>query len=171
MTFQNPRQPDHPVSRQFVDRWSPRAYTGADIPDADLHRIFEAARWAPSAYNSQPWRFIYAKRGTPDFEKFVNILVEGNRGWAKHASVLMFLLSRTVMRPPGADKDVPARAHSLEHGALPYFPPAAARAVTVNRFDGLADHPACIAYVDRATARPAFAKAHADQMAHFAAAD
>jgi nitroreductase len=117
MTFHNPRKADHPASQMFVDRWSPRAYTGEDIPDADLHRIFEAARWAPSAYNSQPWRFVYAKRGTPEFDKFVDILFEGNRGWAKHASVLMFLLSRTVLRPPGGDKDVPARAHSLDAGA------------------------------------------------------
>ena len=117
MTFVNPRKADHPASRIFVDRWSPRAYTGEAMPDADLHRLFEAARYAPSAYNSQPWRFLYAKRGTTDFDRFLGLLNEGNRGWAKNASVLIVLVSRKFMRPLGADKDVPARSHSLDAGA------------------------------------------------------
>ncbi len=117
MTFQNPRKADHPASPFFVDRWSPRAYTGEEISDADLNRIFEAARWAPSAYNAQPWRFLYAKRGAPEFEKFLSIVNDGNRTWAKNASVLMVLVSRKLIRPPGADKDAPSRSHSLDAGA------------------------------------------------------
>ena len=117
MTFDNPRKPDHPASQFFIDRWSPRAFTGETMPDADLHRIFEAARWAPSSYNSQPWRFLYAKRESADFQRFLGLLNERNQSWAKQASVLMILVSKKTMRPPGANADVPTRSHSLDAGA------------------------------------------------------
>ena len=58
----NPRQPAHPINPMFVNRWSPRALTGEAISREQLHTVLEAARWAPSAYNFQPWRFIYALR-------------------------------------------------------------------------------------------------------------
>ena len=58
-----PRQADHPLDPLFLERWSPRAFDGSEVPDSDLMTMFEAARWAPSAFNSQPWRFLYAKRG------------------------------------------------------------------------------------------------------------
>ena len=54
----NTRQPDHPIDPMFLERWSPRAFSGEDIPVETLMTLFEAARWAPSSYNSQPWRFI-----------------------------------------------------------------------------------------------------------------
>ncbi|GLI22845.1 nitroreductase [Xanthobacter flavus] len=57
-----PRQSEHPVEPLFLERWSPRAFTGEEIPQAELNSIFEAARWAPSSFNSQPWRFLYARR-------------------------------------------------------------------------------------------------------------
>ena len=56
------RIPAHPIEPLFTERWSPRAYDGSSIPQADLDRIFEAARWSPSAFNYQPWRFVYAHR-------------------------------------------------------------------------------------------------------------
>ncbi len=65
MTASNPRQPDHAIDPLFTERWSPRAFTGEAVPESELLRMFEAARWAPSSYNSQPWRFVYALRGTP----------------------------------------------------------------------------------------------------------
>ena len=113
----NPRRPDHPASQIFLDRWSPRAFTGEVLPDDTLMTLFEAARWAPSSYNSQPWRFLYAKREHSDFAKFLGLLVERNQAWAKNASVLTILVSKKTMRPPGADKDVPSRSHSLDAGA------------------------------------------------------
>jgi Nitroreductase family len=58
----NPRVADYAIHPQFTDRWSPRAFTGETIPEETLLSFFEAARWAPSAYNSQPWRFLYARR-------------------------------------------------------------------------------------------------------------
>src|SRR5690349_12555288 len=53
------RHPDHPVDPIFITRWSPRAFDRSVLPDADLMTIFEAARWAPSAFNYQPWRLLY----------------------------------------------------------------------------------------------------------------
>lgn len=116
MTFTNPRKADHPVTPHFVERWSPRAYTGEAIPDADLHRILEAARWAPSASNLQPWVFLYARRGTPDFDRFLGLLAEGNRGWAKQAGALLFLVSRKT-RVAADGSAVASRSHSLDCGA------------------------------------------------------
>ncbi|EPN06679.1 nitroreductase family protein, partial [Pseudomonas syringae pv. actinidiae ICMP 18804] len=54
----NPRIADHPIDPQFTERWSPRAFSGESIEQETLLSFFEAARWAPSAYNSQPWRFL-----------------------------------------------------------------------------------------------------------------
>ena len=60
------RTADHPIDSLFLERWSPRAFDGSELPEADLMSIFEAARWAPSAFNSQPWRFLYSRRGDTD---------------------------------------------------------------------------------------------------------
>jgi len=64
-----------PVAPLFLHRWSSRAFTGESISDDALFTLFEAARWAPSAYNSQPWRFVYAKRDTPTWPKLLALLV------------------------------------------------------------------------------------------------
>ncbi len=121
MTTINARQPAHPIDPLFLERWSPRAFTGEEIPEADLLTILEAARWAPSSYNSQPWRFLYARRGTPHWDQFLNLLVPFNRGWAKDAAALIVLVSNPLMRPPGMDKDVPSHSHSLDAGAASGF--------------------------------------------------
>ncbi len=113
----NPRRPDYPVDKLFVDRWSPRAFTGEAMPEAELMKLFEAARWAPSSYNSQPWRFLYARRDTPHFDKFLGLLVEFNQSWAKNAAVLVVLVSNSTMVPPGKDAPVPSHSHSLDAGA------------------------------------------------------
>jgi nitroreductase len=117
MTNANQRVPHHPVSDLFPNRWSPRSFTGEIIADDELNRLFEAARWAPSAYNSQPWRFLYAKRDTPDFDRFLGLLNQRNQTWAKNASVLVILVSKKTLRPPGSDADIPSRTHSFDAGA------------------------------------------------------
>jgi nitroreductase len=73
MTEANFRKADHPIHSLFLERWSPRAYTGEAMPEAELMTLLEAARWAPSSYNSQPWRFIYAIKGTPHWEKLLGL--------------------------------------------------------------------------------------------------
>ena len=117
MTSANNRQSDFPIDPLFLERWSPRAFTGEAIPEADLLTMIEAGRWAASSYNSQPWRFLYARRDTPHWARFLGLLVPFNQSWAMHASALVVLVSNSMMRPPGADKDVPSHSHSLDTGA------------------------------------------------------
>jgi len=122
MTTANGRTADHPVDPMFLERWSPRAFTGEPLAEADLLTMLEAARWAPSCYNSQPWRFAYARRDTPHWDRFLDLLVPFNRSWAKDASALVIMVSNSLMRPPGSDKDVPSPTHSLDAGtASGYF--------------------------------------------------
>lgn len=112
----NPRNADYPIDPQFLNRWSPRAYNGAEISEETVLTFLEAARWAPSAYNAQPWRFVYARRGTPAWDSLLGLLNEFNRSWCANASVLIVVLSRTVMLPPGATEVVPAPTHSFDTG-------------------------------------------------------
>jgi nitroreductase len=110
------RMAHHPVDPLFTRRWSPRAYDRSVLPDADLHTIFEAARWAPSAFNYQPWRFLYAKREGADWQRFLSLLVPFNQGWAHNASVLIYICSDTLMEmKPGQTS--PAHTHSFDAGA------------------------------------------------------
>ncbi len=117
MTQPSPRHPEHPIDPIFLARWSPRAFAPDAITDAELLGLFEAARWAPSSYNSQPARFVYGRRGTPAFDALLDLLNPFNQSWAKQASALVFILSNSLMRPPGQDKDVPSRSHSFDAGA------------------------------------------------------
>jgi len=73
------RIPALAIDDLFLARWSPRAFTGEEIPEDTLLGLFEAARWAPSAMNAQPWRFAYARRGTPAFERFLSALAPANQ--------------------------------------------------------------------------------------------
>jgi nitroreductase len=110
------RQAHHPVDPIFTTRWSPRAFDRSVIPDADLHTIFEAARWAPSAFNAQPWRFLYAKRESADWARFLSLLVPFNQSWARNASVLIYICSDTLMETkPGVTS--PSHTHSFDAGA------------------------------------------------------
>jgi nitroreductase len=81
--------PDHPVQDLITRRWSPYAFDSRPVSDADLRSIFEAARWAPSSYNEQPWRYIVATKANPaEFERLLSCLVDGNQVWARAAPVL-----------------------------------------------------------------------------------
>ena len=71
-------------------RWSPRVFDKKTIPQNELNRLFEAARWAPSSYNRQPWRFIYAKKGSEAYEKMIACMGDFNQKWAINAPVLMY---------------------------------------------------------------------------------
>jgi len=117
ITTANSRTADHAIDPLFLERWSPRAFKDEVISDAELMTMFEAARWAPSAYNSQPWRFIYTKRDSISWELFLGLLNPFNQSWAKNAGALVFLVSNPMMRTPGAEQDVPSRSHSFDAGA------------------------------------------------------
>lgn len=80
---------DFPVHELVTKRWSPYAFSNRSVSEADLRSLFEAARWAPSSYNEQPWRYIVATKANPgEFERVLSCLVEGNQVWAKDAPVL-----------------------------------------------------------------------------------
>ncbi|MFM0123492.1 nitroreductase family protein [Paraburkholderia sp. RL18-101-BIB-B] len=117
MTTSNSRTAEHVIDRQFLDRWSPRAFRSDPIPEATLLTLLEAARWAPSSYNSQPWRFVYARRDTPHWEQFVGFLNEFNQSWARHAAAIIIVLSKNTFTPPGGATEVPAPTHSFDTGA------------------------------------------------------
>src|SRR3989442_12168069 len=91
---ENTRRPEYKINSLFANRWSPRSMTGEALSDDDIMSLFEAARLAPSSSNNQPWRFIYAKRNTEHWDKLFNLMVEGNKLWAKNAAVLVVVISR-----------------------------------------------------------------------------
>src|SRR5690606_39781600 len=87
------RRPEHPIDPLFLRRWSPRAMTGEPISDAEILTLFEAARWAPSTYNEQEWRFIYARRDTSHWNRLFDLLVEGNKAWCAKAALLCVIVA------------------------------------------------------------------------------
>jgi nitroreductase len=90
------RQPTYEINPLILNRWSPRSMIGEEeeLDDDTIMSLFEAARWAPSSYNNQPWRFIYAKRNTRYWDKLFNLLAEPNKVWTKKAAVLVVVVSR-----------------------------------------------------------------------------
>ncbi len=106
------RKPQRDVNEIFLNRWSPRAMSGEEITETALFSLLEAARWAPSANNNQPWRFLYARRNTPHWSIFSNLLNESNQIWAKNAAVLLVVISKTTF-----DSEKPSRTHSYDAGA------------------------------------------------------
>ncbi len=90
------RKADHPIDKIFLDRWSPRAMTGETIPQEELMELFEAARWAPSSYNNQPWRILYARRDSEHWPLFFDLMAEFNQGWTRNAAVLIVFISKTT---------------------------------------------------------------------------
>ena len=109
------RTADHPVLPLFLDRWSPRAFDPRPIDDASLMPLFEAARWAPSSFNSQPWRFAYARRDDAHWPDFFAALVPFNQSWVANASVLIYILSDTKMEI-GGERQL-SHSHSFDAGA------------------------------------------------------
>lgn len=100
------RRPDHPIESIFVERWSPRAMSGEPLERAEIMRLFEAARWAPSTFNVQEWRFCYATREGPHWQTFFDLLVEANQAWCKNAGLLGVVLSQTVFPKTGKPNPV-----------------------------------------------------------------
>src|SRR5687768_15086405 len=107
------RKADHPIDKLFLDRWSPRAMSGEAIPEADLMVLFEAARWAPSSFNNQPWRILYARRDSEQWPLFFELLVDANKVWAQNAAALLLFISKTTFDHNGK----PSITHSYDTGA------------------------------------------------------
>jgi nitroreductase len=107
------RKADFPIEPLLLDRWSPRAMSGEEIAEEELLRLFEAARWAPSSFNAQQWRALYARRGTEHWPLFFDLLVEANKSWAKNAGVLVVFISRKNFDY----NNEPSITHSYDTGA------------------------------------------------------
>ncbi|MEM7253843.1 MAG: nitroreductase family protein [Pseudomonadota bacterium] len=106
------RSAEHDIEPLLLSRWSPRAMSGAAIDDAALSRLFEAARWAPSSYNAQPWVFVYVKRDTPSWSALFDTLVEFNQSWAVNAGALIAIVAKAV-----DSKGEPTKTHGFDCGA------------------------------------------------------
>ncbi|MDR2638000.1 MAG: nitroreductase family protein [Zoogloeaceae bacterium] len=115
------RQAEREIASLFLERWSPRAFDETEISETDLQRLFEAARWAPSAYNAQPWRFVYARRGTPHWETFLDFLIPFNRDWARRAGALVFVFSERKFLQPGKTEAIETGFASYDTGAAVGF--------------------------------------------------
>ncbi|MBI1387440.1 MAG: nitroreductase [bacterium] len=113
MDIKQIRQPVYPIDDRFINRWSPRAFSGEPIRDDELMTLFEAARWAPSSFNAQPWFFLYAKRDTPQWNTFFDLLIEFNQQWCKNAAVLLVAISRKNFEHNGK----PNANHSFDTGS------------------------------------------------------
>lgn len=107
------RKADHSVDPLFVDRWSPRAMSGETLSEEELMTLFEAARWAPSSFNEQPWKFMYAMKDDAHWKVFFNLLDDFNQSWCKNAAVLVCLVSaKNFVR-----NNKPNRNHLSDAGA------------------------------------------------------
>jgi nitroreductase len=107
------RKPTYPIHPLILNRWSPRSMIGEEMSEGELMPLFEAARWAPSSYNGQPWRFLYAKRNTPSWKLFFDLMGESNQKWTKNAAALVVVISRKTFE----HNNKPSITHSFDAGA------------------------------------------------------
>lgn len=103
----------HHINSVILSRWSPRAFSGEAVIHEDLMALFEAARWAPSSYNNQSWRFVYAVKNSEHWDRLFNLMGEFNQGWAKNAGALIVIISKKTFDHNGQ----PSRTHSFDTGA------------------------------------------------------
>jgi nitroreductase len=112
--MQKPAPSDFPVHPLIRERWSPRAFADKPVPPEVLRSLFEAARWAPSSNNEQPWAYIVsAKDDTANFAKVLGTLVEFNANWAKNASVLAIAVAKLTF----SKNNAPNRMAHYDTGA------------------------------------------------------
>lgn len=127
---------DHPIQNLLAVRWSPYVFSEAPVPVADLRCLFEAARWAPSSYNEQPWRFVLGMRGHGDVhQRILGCLAEPNQKWAQRAPVLVLgTVVREFVTSGNANK---AAEHDLGLAVGNLLSEATARGLAVHQMIGL----------------------------------
>src|SRR4051812_43480428 len=129
---------DHPINHLLAERWSPYSFDERAVSKSDLASLFEAARWAASSYNEQPWNYIVAMREQPaEYERLLSCLVEANQTWAKAAPVLALGVVRLIFARN--DKDNSAAVHDLGLAAGNLVAEATARGLSVHQMIGI--HP------------------------------
>lgn len=107
------RTSQYPIQSFFLSRQSGRAFSDERLSEDELMSLFEAAHWAPSSYNAQPWRFIYARRGEKDWDTLFSVLIDFNKSWVKTADTLLLVISRNLFE----HNNKPAVTHSFDAGA------------------------------------------------------
>jgi nitroreductase len=136
MNAQKQVTPDHPVHELITKRWSPYAFADRAVSDDDIRSLFEAARWAASSYNEQPWRYIMATRASADgFASLLSCLVEGNQPWAKAAPVLA--LGCTSLNFARTGQPNAAAIHDLGLASASLTLEATARGLLVHQMIGI----------------------------------
>lgn len=127
---------DHPIIRILADRWSPYGFDDRPVAEDDLLSLFEAARWAASSYNEQPWNYLLAtKENVPEFERLLSCLVEANQAWAKTAPVLV--LGVVSLQFARNHKDNRAAVHDLGLAAANLSVEATVRGLAVHQMIGI----------------------------------
>jgi nitroreductase len=128
--------PDHPIHQFIANRWSPYAFADKPVAQADLQSLFEAARWAPSSFNEQPWRYIVATKADPtEFDRLLACLIEGNQAWARNAPVLA--LGCTSLKFSLNGKPNAAAVHDLGIASATLTFEATARGLHVHQMIGI----------------------------------
>ncbi len=128
--------PDYPILDVLKKRWSPYAFADKPVSKADLCSLFEAARWAPSSYNEQPWSYIVATKEQPEeFAKLLSCLVEGNQAWAKAVPVLA--LGVTTLKFKLNGKENRAAVHDLGLASSDLVTEATSRGLVVHQMIGI----------------------------------
>jgi nitroreductase len=136
MTNDKQATPNHPIHELIAERWSPYALADRPVSDEDLRSLFEAARWAASSYNEQPWSYIVAtKANTAGHERLVSCLVEGNQAWAKAAPVLAIGCASLYFT--GNNKSNAAAIHDLGLASATLTFEATARRLFVHQMIGI----------------------------------
>lgn len=111
--IQKLRKANYEINPHILGRWSPRSFSGEEISDEDLYSLFEAARWAPSSFNNQPWRFVYAKRDSMHWNRLFDLLGDFNKQWCARASALVVILSSKTFEHNGK----PSVTHQFDTGS------------------------------------------------------
>jgi nitroreductase len=128
--------PDHPIHDFIAKRWSPYAFSDRAVSKEDLLRLFEAARWAPSSYNEQPWSYIVATQDNKEeFERLHSCLVEGNQPWTKIVPVLAIGLTTLNFKRNGKPNE--AAVHDLGIASATLTFEATARGLHVHQMIGI----------------------------------
>lgn len=126
------------IHAPLAERWSPYAFADRDVQDEDLRRVFEAARWAASSYNEQPWSYVVATRqGAGDYARVLSCLVDANQAWAKAAPVLALGIVHHRFRRNG--KENRAAVHDLGLASAGLTIEATTRGLVVHQMIGI--HP------------------------------
>jgi nitroreductase len=127
---------DSPIHKLLATRWSPYAFQDRPVPAADLLALFEAARWAASSFNEQPWTYIVATKEQPEqFQQVLSCLIEFNQGWAKAAAVLALGIARLTFARNGQVNR--AAVHDLGLAAGNLLVEATARGIFVHQMLGI----------------------------------